>query len=836
MKKLFLFLGIMASALIAKADPGDVTAINTISPKNGAFQFIVRSTNVFVSTATFGNKLSTNAYNLQGALEEINAFNFSGGAASNPLAVKLNGVAVSSPTTVINFVSPMIATLTGGSTAQVTIDTSTANGVLLISSATNNFLTQSSATATYFNILSSTTLLTTSSATANYLTLSSAAATYVNNLTPYVSSVTAGTNITITGSSSAPIINASASGSVSLSTMTPGATNYIFNQNFNQVGSTASPNFLYVAGTATVTGAIAADSVTNLGANANASLGRTSLSLVASGAAATIRNNTISSSSDLDLQSGRGNGSRVLVTAGAGGSSVLVASFTANNIYLSTAVQFSQLGSGVMHTTNGNVSLKPVDLSTETTGVVPNASIDGSSITKQGLLVAGSNITLTPGAGTLTIAATSGGGGSALAITTGTASGYSAPPTASAATGLVFDQAAFNTQLIGGTSVFVTINNGSSNGTIFAMTASSSVTNSAVETNVVGVGSGTVTLPANYLQVAKTLRVKASGIYTSTTTAGTITFKFKLGTTVIVSTASINLPATQTNQLWSFGLALTVRSSGASGTVFGNTAFGLNDATNGWKTCPMTMTTPVTVDMTAAQDISITAQFSVANASNTFTTTNFVVVGETVTTVGGVAGGGSGGGGYAVQPATVTFQLNQGATVSTLTATGAVTFSSTTVGLFEAKFWAAQAKLPSSNSPYISNSTGETSAGIYFDDTSTQTVTWSDLTTRYDGRPLYAAIIFTSTATSGTINFGVSVATQTPNVTPTNFDTLTYNTEVTLSVTTSANSNALQLATIPLSTQGLVNGQLYTVQLRRLAGLLDTAVGFARVRSVVLYE
>lgn len=174
------------------------------------------------------------------------------------------------------------------------------------------------------------------------------------------------------------------------------------------------------------------------------------------------------------------------------------------------------------------------------------------------------------------------------------------------------------------------------------------------------------------------------------------------------------------------------------------------------------------------------------------------------------------------------------------TIAGPVTFSSTTIGLFNAIFYAAQAKLPGSNGlnnvPFISNSTGEAAAGVYFDDTSTQNVTWPALCIQYDGRPLYAQIVFTSTATSGTIDFGVSIATQVVNVTTTNFDTLTYNVEVTTSVVSSANSNALQNATVSLSTQGLVNGQPYFLQLRRLAGLLDTAVGFARVKWVWLYE
>lgn len=46
-------------------------------------------------------------------------------------------------------------------------------------------------------------------------------------------------------------------------------------------------------------------------------------------------------------------------------------------------------------------------------GLITNSLVDGSSITKQGLLTAGSNITLTPGAGTLTIAASGTGGGGA---------------------------------------------------------------------------------------------------------------------------------------------------------------------------------------------------------------------------------------------------------------------------------------------------------------------------------------------------------------------------------------------------------------------------------------
>ena len=78
MKKFFLFIFFFLLPILkVYADPGDVTVINTISPKNNAFQFVVRSTNVYVSTASFGNNLTSADYNLQHALETINNLSIS---------------------------------------------------------------------------------------------------------------------------------------------------------------------------------------------------------------------------------------------------------------------------------------------------------------------------------------------------------------------------------------------------------------------------------------------------------------------------------------------------------------------------------------------------------------------------------------------------------------------------------------------------------------------------------------------------------------------------------------------------------------------------------------
>ena len=152
-------------------------------------------------------------------------------------------------------------------------------------------------------------------------------------------------------------------------------------------------------------------------------------------------------------------------------------------------------------------------------------------------------------------------------------------------------------------------------------------------------------------------------------------------------------------------------------------------------------------------------------------------------------------------------------------------------------FGAAQAKLPGAGTPFISNSTGETSAGVYFDDTSTQSVTWSIPMIFWSGGQLAADIIFTSTATSGTMNWGVYTDTEQPNIGQDNYDTPVFSAVITTSVVMSSIANSLQKATVVLSNTVVPSTMsVVTFKLEREAGSSDSAVGFGRVKFLRVYE
>jgi hypothetical protein len=143
-------------------------------------------------------------------------------------------------------------------------------------------------------------------------------------------------------------------------------------------------------------------------------------------------------------------------------------------------------------------------------------------------------------------------------------------------------------------------------GRIFTQTASVALTNSTTETSLLGTGSGSKNLSANFLTVGKTIRISALGSWGYA--SGSVTLRLKRSSTVLATLSWT--PGGGTSGIVSvLDALLTCRSTGASGTV----SYFFRHSSGGF-----VHGATVTLDTTLAGDIDVTAQFGTAHASNRF--------------------------------------------------------------------------------------------------------------------------------------------------------------------------------------------------------------------------
>lgn len=158
-------------------------------------------------------------------------------------------------------------------------------------------------------------------------------------------------------------------------------------------------------------------------------------------------------------------------------------------------------------------------------------------------------------------------------------------------------------------------------GTLFTQTATGTVANTTTETAITSTGVGTLTLPANFFAVGKSLRISGKGLHSSAANPD-ITIRVKLGSTTILTTGAVPSSADTDAQFDIEGM-ITARTIGASGTIMAQGHYE-EDGTSP-DTFQMTNTSTTTIDTTASQTLSITAQWSAASASNTISLTNLTV-------------------------------------------------------------------------------------------------------------------------------------------------------------------------------------------------------------------
>ena len=154
---------------------------------------------------------------------------------------------------------------------------------------------------------------------------------------------------------------------------------------------------------------------------------------------------------------------------------------------------------------------------------------------------------------------------------------------------------------------------------IFSSIGSTTITNSNVETTVVGSGIGSLDLTPDFLSPGKSLRISILGVHSTTPTVD-LTIRIKLDSQIIMATLPFNDTASADNILKT-DIILTCRADGINGTVIGQGIFYKNNGS----LVPLKMLTTEVVNTTIAHTLDVTAQYSSSSSAVSITTTNLLV-------------------------------------------------------------------------------------------------------------------------------------------------------------------------------------------------------------------
>lgn len=157
---------------------------------------------------------------------------------------------------------------------------------------------------------------------------------------------------------------------------------------------------------------------------------------------------------------------------------------------------------------------------------------------------------------------------------------------------------------------------------LFSQTADgSTVTNTVVETSIIGSGQGSLSVPANLFIVGNSFNAKIGGII-SAQNGDTVTISIKEGATILATTGAITLSPC-TTQGWEIELDFTIRSIGASGTVMTNGEFKYNRDTGSYE--GYVFNDLGTIDTTVSATLDVTAEWGQAKIQDQIYSTSFVL-------------------------------------------------------------------------------------------------------------------------------------------------------------------------------------------------------------------
>jgi hypothetical protein len=140
------------------------------------------------------------------------------------------------------------------------------------------------------------------------------------------------------------------------------------------------------------------------------------------------------------------------------------------------------------------------------------------------------------------------------------------------------------------------------------------------------------TVPANYMQDGRGLKLRATGKY-STTSTPTLRLRLRWGGlagTLLADTTAITCPSAVTNALWVLDMDIITRVNGSSGSLYVNGLFFQGSSTIATTVSPVTaggFTAPATasVNLIADTALSLTGTWGTASASNTTTGIQYTI-------------------------------------------------------------------------------------------------------------------------------------------------------------------------------------------------------------------
>lgn len=171
----------------------------------------------------------------------------------------------------------------------------------------------------------------------------------------------------------------------------------------------------------------------------------------------------------------------------------------------------------------------------------------------------------------------------------------------------------------------------------WATASGTNVTNTTTETIIFP----NVTIPANYMQDGRGLRLRVQGSWTTGTGPPTVIFGARwggVGGTMLCKTAACTLVASKTGAMWDLDILLQTRSNGSSGTimaigaarVFADVAGTVASATGEGLLTPMGIAgvlvpAVATVDLTADTSLAVTATWSGSSTAHIITGLNYTI-------------------------------------------------------------------------------------------------------------------------------------------------------------------------------------------------------------------